>query len=223
MVLAALIEKPFEPLRQATPRNLTISVLFLLAATSTNRFSEIHALCIEAPFLIQNPCSFHLAPNPAFLPKTSMEVAFSSDLEITAFYPDPTKDLDWGFRLICPVHALRIYLRCTEYSRGANRSLYEEQAHRPVSKQWISSTLTEAIHFTYCLKGREHEIIRANPHSIRGVATSWAEIVRVPASEIRHAATCSGPCAFAQFYRLDYSGGGFGGAVLETAARVGSV
>ena len=122
MVLAALIEKPFEPLRQATPRNLTLKVLFLLAATSARRVSEIHALCVDPPFLIQNPRSFRLAPNPAFLPKTSTEVAFSSDLEITAFYPDPTNHLERGFHLMCPVRALRIYLRCIKHSRGANRS-----------------------------------------------------------------------------------------------------
>ncbi len=226
VVLAALIEKPFEPLRQATPRHLTLKVLFLLAATSARRVSEIHALCVDPPFLIQNPRSFRLAPNPAFLPKTSTEVAFSSDLEITAFYPDLTNDLERGFHLMCPVRALRIYLRRTVHSRGPNRSLFvhwdEGKAQRPVSKRWISSTRTEAIRSAYRLKGREHEIICANPLTIRGVATFWAGIARVPASEIRRAATWSGPCTFAQFYRLDFSGGGFGGAVLETAARVGS-
>ncbi len=111
VVLAALIEKPFEPLRQATPRNLTLKVLFLLAATSVCRVSEIHALCIDSPFLIQNPRSFRLAPNPAFLPKTSTEVALTLDLEITAFYPDPSNDLEQGFHLMCPVCALRIYLQ----------------------------------------------------------------------------------------------------------------
>ncbi len=86
LVLAALIEKLFEPLCQATPRNLTLKVFFLLAATSARRVSEIHALCIDPPFLTQNPRSFRLAPKPAFLPKTSTEVALTSDLEITAFY-----------------------------------------------------------------------------------------------------------------------------------------
>ena len=98
----------------------------------------------------------------------------------------------------------------------------EGRAHRPVSKRWISFTLTEAIRSAYRLKGREHEIISVNPYTMRGVATSWAEIARVPASEIRRAATWSGPCTFAQFYRLDFSADGFGGAVLEKAARAGS-
>ncbi len=55
-----------------------------------------------------------------------------------------------------------------------------------------------------------------------GMATSWAEMARVPASEICRAATWSGPRTFAQFYRLDFSFRGFGDAVLETAARAGS-
>ena len=70
---------------------------FLLATTSTHRVSEIHALCIDPPFLIQNPWSFHLAPNPAFLPKMSTEVAFSSNLKIIAFYPQPTSPLERVF------------------------------------------------------------------------------------------------------------------------------
>ncbi len=123
VVLAAIIEKPFEPLRQATPQNLTLKLLFLLAATSARRVSEIHALCIDPPILIHNPWSFRLAPNPAFLSKTSKEVALSSDLEITAFYPEPTNALERDLHLMCPVRALCICLRCTEHSCGPNRSL----------------------------------------------------------------------------------------------------
>ena len=49
MVLAALIEKVFEPLHQVTPQDLTLKVLFLLDATSTSRVSEIHALSMDPP------------------------------------------------------------------------------------------------------------------------------------------------------------------------------
>ncbi len=81
-------------------RDLTLKVLFLLAATSALKVSGIHALCIDPPFLIQNPWSFHLALNPTFLSKTSTEVALFFDLEITAFYPEPTNALEWGFHLM---------------------------------------------------------------------------------------------------------------------------
>ncbi len=80
------------------------------------------------------------------------------------------------------------------------------------------SCLTDAIRSTYRHQGREDEIIRANPHSIQGVTTSLAEIARVGASEICCAATWSALCTFAQFYWLDFSGGGFEDTGLETAA-----
>ncbi len=47
VVLAALIERPFEPLHQATPRLLVLKMLFFLAATSVRRVSELYALCIN--------------------------------------------------------------------------------------------------------------------------------------------------------------------------------
>ena len=222
VVLSALTKKLFEPLRQAAPRDSTLKVLFLLTATSAYRVSEIYTESIP-PFLSRTQY-FRLALNAVFLPKTSTGVALSSDLEITAFYPDPINALEWGFHLMCPVRALRISLRHTEHFRGPNRSRFihwdEGSVHCPVSKRWISSY--RAIRSAYRHQGREHEIVRANPHLIRSVATSWAEIARVPSSEICRVVTWSGPCTFAQFYQLDFSGGGFGVDVLETAAQAGS-
>ncbi len=64
VVLAALIEKPFEPLRQAMPRDLILKVLFLLAATSTHRVSEIHALCMDPPLSYSEPTVFLSGTEP---------------------------------------------------------------------------------------------------------------------------------------------------------------
>ncbi len=127
------------------------------------------------------------------------------------------------FHLVCPVHALHIYLHHTKCTHGPNNSLFvhwdEGRAHHPVSKRWISSCLTEAIHSYYHHQGWEHGIIHANPHSTWGVAASWAEIARVLALEICRVATLSGLCTFARFYHLDFSGGGFATAIIEAAAR----
>ena len=70
VALTCLTEKPYEPLRLAPPKLLTLKVLFLIAA-STRRVSELHALCIDHSCLLENPVSFVmfiLAPNPTFLP-----------------------------------------------------------------------------------------------------------------------------------------------------------
>ncbi len=89
MVLVLLTEKLFEPLHHATSRDLTLKVLFLLAATSARRVSEIHALCIDPPFLFRTHSLFALRSCLI----TSIEVALTSDLEITAFYSEPTNAL----------------------------------------------------------------------------------------------------------------------------------
>ncbi len=59
--------------------------------------------------------------------------------------------------------------------RGNNTALFghwnEDRASRPVSKRWVSSALSEAIHVAYARMSRAYEIFSANPHSVRGVAT----------------------------------------------------
>ncbi len=67
--------------------------LFLVVLASTGHISELQTLSVEPPFLIENPQSFNLAVNPAFVLKTSMEVALSADIKHKAFFPDPVPGL----------------------------------------------------------------------------------------------------------------------------------
>ncbi len=222
-VLVALTEEPFEPIRKVDLKYLTYKVLFLVSLASARRVSELHALSVEPPFLIENPQSFNLAVNPAFLPKTSTDAALSSDIELEAFHPHPESDLDKLFQRMCPVRALKVYLKRTKESRGRNRALFVHfdpaKAERPISKATLSRWMTEAIKLAYVTLGRENEVIRANPHSIRGVAASWAEFARVSPVEICRAATWSSSCSFARHYRLDFSAKPFASKVLAAATR----
>ncbi len=171
------------------------------------------------PFLIQRPNSFTLTTNPAFLPKMAKEVALSSDIELSAFHPNPQTDLERGWRLMCPVWALCYYLQRMQPVHGNNTVSFihwdEDRAQRPISKRWISSALPEAIHAAYAHMGWLDEIIRMNPHSVRGVATSWTEIARVSASGICHAATWMTECVFARHYHLNLAHQSFGTQVFE--------
>ncbi len=108
--LAAFAEKDYEPLRQVNMEYLTYKMLFLVALGSARRFSELHALSVEPPFLIGNPRSFTLAVNPAFVPKTATDSALSGDIELRAFFPDPSTKYERHLRHMCPVRALKICL-----------------------------------------------------------------------------------------------------------------
>ncbi len=83
-------------------------------------------------------------------------------------------------------------IKCTGRFRGQSLFVHwhEEKAYCPVSKHWISASLSEAIGSAYHHLGREHEMLCANPPSIWGVAASWVEIVLSICLRNRHAATC---------------------------------
>lgn len=120
------------------------------------------------------------------------------DIKLQVFHPQPTSCLDHLFRTMCPVRALKIYLDLTRPFRGPNRALClyfdPDKAHRAVSKATMGRWLTEVIRLSYTLLGREHELINANPHSVRSIASSWAEIAR---------ASPAGICGAAAWLPLD--------------------
>ena len=151
-----------------------------------------------------------------------------SDVELRAFVPNRTSKYERFLQRMCPVRALKIYLDCTKEVRGKNRALFvyfvPAKAPRQISKATLGHFLTGAIQEAYFLLDREGEIVSANPHSVRGVATNWVEFARVPPKEICRAATWSGPCSFARHYRLELDGDkkdppNFGTQVLSVATR----
>ena len=95
MVLAVFTENSFEPLRQAMPWDLTLKMLFLIATDSAHRASEIHTLCIDWPFLIQNRI-LCICLQTLHSCKTSTEVAFSSNIELSSFNPETSVPLHGG-------------------------------------------------------------------------------------------------------------------------------
>ena len=89
---------------------------------------------------------------------------------------------------MCPVRALKIYLDRIREVRGQNRALFVHfdpaKAPLPISKATLGQFLTAAIQEAYFILDIEGEIVSANPHSVRGVAMTWAEFARDPPKEI---------------------------------------
>ena len=79
---------------------------------------------------------------------------------------------------MCPVTALGIYLRRTPEVREQDKVLFvhydPDKAARLISKATLSRWLTDVIRQAYIIL-RKDPPVRGNPHSVRGVATSWAE------------------------------------------------
>ncbi len=129
VVLVALTEKLYESLRLVPRKLLTLKVLFLIVVASTHWVSELHVLCIDYPFIIANPLSFILAPNPAFQPKMATEV--TRDQPVTVLPP-----------YVLSVHFCEFIFAASNVlggrGGGVNRSLFvpwdDTKAHRSVSK-----------------------------------------------------------------------------------------
>ena len=225
VVLSALREQPYEPMAKADLKYVTLKTAFLIAITSARRISELQALCMAEPFLILNPASAFLRVNNAFLPKVASDLALNADIELQAFYPKPRTAMEKEQHKHCPIRALKYYLEATKEIRGENLNLFANTNKKslglPVSKRIISTWLAEVIRGAYFTMGHDDPMsIRANPHSLRGVATTFAELAAVSPKEICRAATWSSYCMFSQVYRLDnIAKGNFGTAVLETASK----
>ena len=219
--MSALRDKPYEPLRKADMRLVTLKLAFLLSVTSARRISEIHALGIDNAHLVLNPESAILRVNRSFLPKNKTDITLNSKLELQAFYPKPSNEIEKQQRLNCPIRALRIYLKRSNAYRKDNAlfvNFEKRSLGKAVSKAALSKWLSEVIKNTYTINGREPPIKR-NPHSIRGIVASWAEVGHATPSEIAEAGTWTNLLSFTIFYRLDYLGTPFGSTVhvLRTA------
>jgi len=219
-VLSALCEAPYEPLKTASTADLTRKVAFLLAITSARRISELHALSRSEPWFILNPLSAVLTPPTDFRPKTVTAAALNSCVELQAFYPYPKNDLHGQLRKCCPIRALHYYMKRTATSQSPSLLVNFTKGHegRGIAKATLGSWITAVIQQSYLSNGRPLPF-KANPHTTRGVATSWAEVARAAPADICRAATWSTPLTFAKHYRLDFLGGQFGKSVLSAATK----
>ena len=208
LVLNALMEKPYEPLGEASLEALTKKTVFLLAITSAARSSELQAVDIRSELSIIRKKSASLRLNPAFLPKVLKESYINRTINLEAFYPDYDKNSrrEKNWHSLCPVRALLYYVDRTKHVREDTFQMFISYANkslgRPVCKntiaKWIVSTIESAYrHFDRCVP----QGIRA--HSTRKVSTSLAALSGISIADVCRAATWSSSYVFAKHYRLD--------------------
>ena len=115
LVLRSLLKEPYEPLRKASTRDVSLKTVFLLALASARRVSDLHGLSAEVRHSKGwNSLTFSLAPD--FLAKTQRPGDESLDVfsipALSDFVGDQEVDV-----LLCPVRAVREYLRRTRDCR----------------------------------------------------------------------------------------------------------
>lgn len=207
LVLTALRHDPFEPLETVGLQWLSFKTAFLLAIVSAKRIGELHALSVHEGCCRSLPdnAGVELRPNPAFHPKV-WESRTSQSFVLRPFNPPQRGDVVVGGQsLLCPVRALRAYIRRTQAERTTDQLFvcYRPNCRgQPVSKARLSHWVVETIQEAYKQAGRPAPA-RVRAHSTRGLSTSWALWRGATLSEVCAAASWSAPSTFTRFYCLN--------------------
>ena len=209
VVIEALNKPPYEPLREASFKYLTLKTVFLLAMASAGRRSELHALRFDQNFIQFKPkgAGVTLYFSPEFMRKNQKPNQVNDPWYIPAI---PTGKPEFGAPN-CPVRALRYYHRyLTEHPelRKGRRRLFVPIKDNNVGKEfsapsisrWICTTIVDshaAIQDSKNLSGS----VRA--HEVRAVATSLQLFNKADLHSVMKAGRWSSGGTFTSFYLRD--------------------
>ena len=207
-VLSSLTVPPYEPIQDAPLEALVHKTLFLVAAASARRRSELHALSVKKGFIRFSPGGVSLLPDPHFLAKNQTESfsptpVFLPKIESISSVPED--------RLVCPVRALKWLLHKSKNLRSSDALfILPRSPYTAASKDTISKWLIRLIQ----PHASPSETVRA--HDIRAQAASTAWFRGIPLPDIMSAASWKTPSTFVACYLKDVVSqeGNFGRSVL---------
>ena len=108
-------------------------------------------------------------------------------------------------RFLCPVRALKCYVKQTKSVRkGRNRLFLPIKGNHDINKGSISGWISSVIRLAYKdLSKKKLALLNIRAHEVRALATSWAYFSKTPLDEVVRAAVLSDHSVFAKFYLRD--------------------
>jgi len=203
-----LLTIPYEPLSDATLRDLTKKTMFLIALASGKRRSEIAALVADQRHLqfADGFSSVTLIPAVSFRSKTQPVLRPSDTWTI------PSLSLLVGAeddRLLCPVRTLRYYLDRTkdDQRRGLGSQLFLPLSPdvRTTTPNMVSRLICNTIFRAYLSDDdpADTDNVRITAHEIRAMAASWKATNCVPLDEVLRTASWKNSTTFTSHYLRD--------------------
>ena len=209
IVLEALSKPPYEPLREASFKHLTLKTVFLLAMASAGRRSELHALRFDQNYIQFKPkgAGVTLYFSPEFMRKNQKPNQVNDPWYISAV---PTGKPEFGASN-CPVRALRYYHRyLTEHPelRKDRLRLFvpikDNNAGKELSastiSRWICTTIVDSHAANQNSKNLSGSV---KAHEVRAVATSLQLFNKVDLHTVMKAGRWSSGSTFTSFYLRD--------------------
>lgn len=202
LVLGVLSKSPFESLTSCSLKFLTYKTVFLIALASGRRRSEIHALTADEACVnfTHDESAVELHVYPGFLAKNQLPSVAHTGITIPAL----PRDTDDSAIHLCPVRALKAYLRRVSHIRKGRHRLFISFRHnwtKEVSASTISRWIVETIKLAYNLSGEQESCPdNVNAHEVRALSTSWAWLNHVPLDKVLRAGYWSSESSFIRFY-----------------------
>ena len=170
IVFFSLKCRPYEPLSAEGLKHFTMKTLFLVALAMAHRIGELQALSSSVGFNKDGSAILSFAHD--FVAKTQLK-----DRSVLRDFVIPSlKSItdDKDELLLCPVRALKLYLKVTRFESRANRLFVSPRDFsKPLSKNAISFFLRSVIIDAYSsIPEKWVKISKVNAHEIRAVATS---------------------------------------------------
>ena len=203
VVLRLLMNPPFEPMNMASLADMTRKLAFLLTLASAKRNSEVWAFSADVRF-----GQDYNAATLSFLPNFDY-----ASVTIPALGPSMGEDLP--DRLLCPVRALRYYLKLKHKGHDPNNRFrrllcaFKFGHNGDISKQTVSGWIRQLIKQAYSEVQDEdiphltHTNFQAR--ELRAFASSLAFHQNYSLKQVMEAASWRNNNTFVSFYLRDLS------------------
>ena len=173
LVLRSLAKAPYEPLGQASLKNLTLKCAFLLTLASARRSSQITALSIEPDNLVWTKTGVKLSTKLGFLAK-NQRINFTPEpisLHSIKHFSAVEEDKMW-----CPVRTLKFYIHRTKDIRKNCKQLFIKtiEPHDGVQASTLAGWIVSTIKAAYPDNLAPGLASKPHAHDVRGVSASWA-------------------------------------------------
>ena len=208
LVLKVLSGAPFEPLHLAEMKYLTFKTVFLLALATGARRSELHALRSDRVHTQESTGDLLIYTDVNFLAKTEV-VDRGGDVcqpvvvrSLTRFVGHLDEE-----RVLCPVRAVRHYLRRTSEFRGDRKRLFvafKKGYSQDIVKNTVSGWIKKTVLRCYELSSKEvQDLHGVKAHQVRALAASWALHRNCSMEKILSACSWKNHTTFTSFYLRD--------------------
>ena len=183
----SLLEQPQFENNKASPNNLLLKSLFLVALATGNRVSEIAAMSRVATSFSPNFTAVAIPVKPGFLYKNQSLYKTPPNITIKALFRE-----DKSHHRLCPVDALRHWLRRSQ-SWGSDAIFINPKSKKPMNSGAISTYLVRTINAAI-------PNAFAKAHDLRKISASLAWVRGISPHEIVHSLFWNNSSTFIRKY-----------------------